>query len=172
MRRLILLLGVCALLLLAVDLGTQALAQENRETVVLRQMQTILPGSESFEEIPYEGGDDAVAAVYRAKGLGYAVLTRVTGYAGDITLLVGVSDDGKVTGFAIQDMKETWGLGREALTDWHFLAQFLNTSGEATVGQNVDALTGATVTSRAVARGVNAALSVVTGADASTGATS
>ena len=94
-----------------------------------------------------------------------------SGYAGDISMLVGVSSDGRVTGLVIRDMKETPGLGRKALTDSQFLAQFLNTDGTAAVGENIDALTGATVTSKAVTQGVNSAVSFVTGADSSSGAT-
>ena len=96
----------------------------------------------------------------------------IDGYAGDITLLIGVSTDGKVTGMQVRDMSETLGLGGEALTDWKFLVQFLNTSGEAEVGTNVDALTGATVTSKAIARSVNSAVGFVTGADVESSATS
>ena len=87
-------------------------------------------------------------------------------------MLVGVTNEGKVTGLQVRRMEETLGLGGEILTDWEFLAQFLNTSGEAVVGETVDALSGATVTSKAVARCVNSAVGFVTGADASSGATS
>jgi Na+-translocating ferredoxin:NAD+ oxidoreductase RnfG subunit len=69
-------------------------------------------------------------------------------------------------------MNETFGLGANALNDHEFLAQFLNTSGEAAVGTNVDAISGATVTSKAIARCVNSAVAYVTGADADSGATS
>jgi len=47
----------------------------------------------------------------------------------------------------------------------------LNTSGEAEVGTNVDAISGATVTSKAVARSINSAVAYVTGADVSSAAT-
>ena len=70
-----------------------------------------------------------------------------------------------------RDLSETWGLGGEALDNTTFLGQFLNTAGSAEVGSDVDALSGATVTSRAVAKGVNAAVAYVTGADVSSGAT-
>ena len=100
------------------------------------------------------------------------VLTQTRGYAGDIVMLVGVSNDGKVTGLQVRQMSETWGLGYEAMTDADFLKQFLNTQGDAQIGENVDAITGATVTSKAVARSVNSAVAFVTGADADSGATS
>ena len=70
------------------------------------------------------------------------------------------------------NLTETFGLGAEALTDHVFLAQLLNTSGEAEVGTNVDAITGATVTSKAVVRSVNSAVAFVTGADTESSATS
>ena len=90
--------------------------------------------------------------------------------AGD--MLVGVSNEGNVTGLQVRSMEETYGLGAEALTDWQFLAQFLRTEGDAEVGSNIDAITGATVTSKAIARSVNSAVGFVTGADTSSGATS
>ena len=53
----------------------------------------------------------------------------------------------------------------------NFLAQFLLTGGDAEVGSNVDALTGATVSSKAVTKAVNSAVAYVTGADTSSSAT-
>jgi electron transport complex protein RnfG len=89
-------------------------------------------------------------------------------------------------------LSETCGLGKEALNDHEFLAQFLNTSGNVAIGTAgadafsgatdtasdtedslyVDAISGATVTSKAIARSVNSAVGFVTGADADSGATS
>ena len=69
-------------------------------------------------------------------------------------------------------MQETYGLGAEALSDWEFLAQFLRTEGDAQIGEGIDAITGATVTSKAIARSVNSAVGFVTGADTSSSATS
>jgi len=91
-------------------------------------------------------------------------------------------------------MHKTLGLGAQALTDHVFLSQFLNTAGGVAIGSPdaeadafsgatatetetetsvyVDAISGATVTSKAIARCVNSAAAYVTGADADTGATS
>lgn len=110
-------------------------------------------------------------AVYKGE-TGYVLETKTAGYAGDIYLLVGVDNSGKVTGLTVRDMEETLGLGAQALLDTDFLIQFLGTQGDAQIGEGVDALTGATVTSKAIARGVNAAVGFVTGADTSSGATS
>ena len=85
--------------------------------------------------------------------------------------MVGVSNEGTVTGVVVKDLQETRGLGAEALTNVPFLAQFLWTGGDAEIGTNVDALAGATVSSKAVTKAVNAAVGYVTGADTSSAAT-
>ena len=135
------------------------------------KMLTLLPGSSSFTQEEYTGEDTNVRAVYKAEN-GYVILTATQGYVDEIQVLVGVSNEGKVTGLQVRSSRETAGLGGKALSDWEFLAQFLNTDGSVAVGETVDALTGATVTSKAIARCVNSAVGFVTGADTSSGATS
>ena len=135
------------------------------------KMLALLPGSESFQQEEYTGDDSNVRGVYKAQN-GYVVLTATQGYVDQIAVLVGVSNEGKVTGLQVRSSKETAGLGGQTLTDWEFLRQFLNTDGSAAVGETVDALAGATVTSKAIARCVNSAVGFVTGADTSSGATS
>lgn len=159
-----------AALLLGLRAGLYGAMVRNAQNENLRTMQTLLPGSASFTAQPYAGDDEAIRAVYRGD-TGYVVETCTQGYAGDVTLLVGVSAAGKTTGLVVRNLRETRGLGMNALHDQAFLSQFLNTAGDAAVGVNVDAITGATVTSRAVARGVNAAVAFVTGADTAAHAT-
>lgn len=135
------------------------------------KMEAMLPGSKVFTPEEYTGEDSNIHRVWKAD-TGYIVETITYGYAGNIRMLIGVHNDGNVTGLQIRDMEETYGLGAEALKDWEFLAQFLRTEGDAEIGTNVDAISGATVTSKAIARSVNSAVGFVTGADASSAATS
>lgn len=158
-------------LLLGLNLGLGDVRRENEEKELLSKMQTLLPGSTHFESETYTGDDTTIRAVYKGE-TGFVIHTVTGGYAGDIAMLIGVSKDGTVTGLTVRQMSETLGLGACALTDWEFLAQFLNTAGDAAVGENIDALTGATVTSKAITRCVNSAVAFVTGADAGSGATS
>ena len=145
-------------------------AQANARTERDETVATLLPGAASFTPETPDTDDEAISAVWRGEG-GYVIETITSGYDGDVKLWVGVSDDGTVTGLMTRDLSETWGLGGEALQNTGFLGQFLNTTGSAEVGSEVDALSGATGTSRAVAKGVNAAVAYVTGADVSSGAT-
>jgi electron transport complex protein RnfG len=183
---------LCAGILLGVTLATRDVFFEKAEYWHLHDMQTILPGSETFVAEPYNGEDEIIRSVHKSDA-GYVIETVTYGYAGEITVLVGVNNDGKVTGLVVLDAHETLGLGSRILTDHVFLSQFLNSSGDfaiATHGQadafsgatgsasegeaavTVDGISGATVSSKAVIRCVNSAVAYVTGADISSGATS
>ena len=187
---LVTLLVAAILLLAAYNISLPARENRIREELTAK-MQTILPGSTTFVQEEYTGEDANIRAVYKGE-TGYVVNTVTYGYAGNITMLIGVSNEGKVTGLQVRDMQETYGLGAKALTDWEFLAQFLNTTGNVAIATSgadafssatqkvegeaaeevyVDGLTGATVTSKAIARSVNSAVGFVTGADAVTEAT-
>ena len=181
----------CAAALFGMYYSLEFVREETAEEVLLWHMQTILPGNTDFAEEEYTGEDANISRVFKAEN-GYVIETRTYGYAGNITMLVGVSNGGRVTGLVVTDLSETCGLGKEALNDHEFLAQFLNTSGNVAIGTTgadafsgatdtasntedstyVDAISGATVTSKAIARSVNSAVGFVTGADADSGATS
>ena len=182
---------IAAAVLFGLSFGLSGAAAKNAQAEHLELMKTLSPGSENFTLEPYDGEDANIVSVHKGEK-GFVIETVTYGYAGEITMYVGVSNEGKVTGLVVRDLSETYGLGREALTDVEFLAQFLNSSGAfevATSGADafsgataeaepegdtvsVDALTGATVTSKAVVRCVNSAVAYVTGADAATAATS
>lgn len=181
---------ICTLVLLALSCGLSGIAQERADQTHLRLLQTLLPGSEQFTRESYAGEDANIRSVHKGEN-GYVIETSTYGYAGDVTMLIGISNSGKVTGLMVLDAHETYGLGNNALTDTDFLAQFLNKAGEFSVATGsadafssatgtvssddaleVDAITGATVTSKAIARSVNSACAYVTGADIVSAATS
>ena len=162
---------LAAVILLGLYNGLLGVRGANEAKDLQTKMEAMLPGSKTFTPEEYTGDDANIHRVWKGE-TGYIVETVTYGYAGNITMLIGVHNDGNVTGLQIRDMQETYGLGKEALTDWEFLAQFLRTEGDAEVGTNVDAITGATVTSKAVTRSVNSAVGFVTGADTTSAATS
>ena len=186
----ILTIAVMAVMVLSLTLGTAGIANQKAQEEHLWVMQTLLPGSESFTVEPYDGEDANIRSVHKGE-TGFVIEVASRGYAGDIVMLIGVSKDGKVTGLTIRDMQETAGLGMSAMWDEMFLAQFLNTEGGVAIGTAgadafsgatgsdsadtdtyVDGISGATVTSKAIARCVNSAVAYVTGADIDSGATS
>ncbi len=124
-------------------------------------MKEVLP-ADSYTAVAYSGSQTNVAAVYQAGDKGYVVEVTPSGFGGTIDMVVGVGTDGTVTGVSIISMSETSGLGANASKE-SFRSQFVGKSGELAVskdGGEIDALTGATITSRAVTSGVNTALAV------------
>ncbi len=180
---------LAATLLLALSFSLKGITECNAHNVHQKLMQTLLPGSTEFTLETYSGSDEIIRSVHKGE-TGFVIETVTYGYAGEITMLIGVSKDGRVTGLTVTDLQETMGLGGNVLLDTDFLAQFLNTDGGVAIGVQadafsgatgesatetdtyVDAISGATVTSKAIARCVNSAVAYVTGADVSSGATS
>ena len=98
--------------------------------------------------------------------LGYAfTVTDSEGYGGDIQFAMGVQNDGTLNGISILSISETAGLGMKATTD-SFKDQFKDKKVEkftytktgATSDDEIDALSGATITTNAMTNGVNAGL--------------
>ena len=169
-------LVLAAAILLGASFGLQGIGSRKAAQEHLWIMQTILPGSERFTVEPYSGDDSNIVSVHKGE-TGFVIETTTQGYADPITMLVGVRKDGKVTGLVVKQQGETWGLGANALHDVEFLKQFLNEDGIFAIGDAdadvaIDGMTGATVTSKAIVRCINSAVSYVTGADAGSGATS
>ena len=191
MKKLIVLILVAALVLFGASFALQGAAAKKAQDEHLWLMQTLLPDSKEFTRERYDGEDANIRSVHKAEN-GFVIETVTRGYADDITMFIGVNHDGKVTGLVVYEAHETFGLGNEALTDHVFLSQFLNSAGTFAVATNgadafsgatgeaetsgdtvdVDGITGATVTSKAIVRCVNSAVGYVTGADTSSGATS
>lgn len=107
--------------------------------------------------------DDDVFVGRSADGeiAGYAVKVAAAGYGGAISMIVGVGTDGVVTGVVIVSMSETPGIGSKITTESWFIDQFVGKGGQVELGKGVDAITGASVSSRAVAAGVREAVSRV-----------
>lgn len=176
-------------LLLAAAFGLDGIAQANAQKEHIWLMETLLPGGKDFKRVPYTGDDALIRSVHKAEN-GFVIETATQGYADEIIMYIGLDNKGHITGLVAYDAHETPGLGNRILTDHVFLSQFLNKNGAFTVGAvtdsvsgatgetettgneiPVDGISGATVTSKAVVRCVNAAIAYVTGADIGSSAT-
>ena len=116
------------------------------------------------------GAKATVDEVCKAGDKGYVITTTdKEGYGGDIQITVGITSDGTVNGISILSISETAGLGMKAKED-SFSSQFAGkqykgkkaekfvVSKDGGDGEQIDAISGATITSRAVTGAVNVAL--------------
>ena len=150
---------VCSLCLGLVNAVTAGPIAEAERAKTEAAMAEVLP-ADSYEEIPYLTDGTIVTKVYQAGDQGYVVQVSPSGFGGVIDMMVGVDLNGTCTGVSIISMSETAGLGANASKE-EFRAQFVGQTGSVAVtkdGGTIDAITGATITSRAVSDGVTAAL--------------
>ncbi len=165
---LLIITAVVAALLSVVNGITKPIIDELNRQKTQKAIEAVLPGGYSDELKEFNGQNGVVTAVYKG-GNGYAVQVAPAGFSGAITMMVGVDNDGKVLGISIISQAETAGLGAICAAansaGEAFRGQFVGMSGTLAVtkdGGEVDSITSATITSRAVTNGVNAALACVT----------
>ena len=100
---------------------------------------------------------------------GKSATVTVDGFAGKIDVTVTVDDSGAIAALIIggDQFAETPGFGAKAREE-SFTSQFTGKSGAVALGTDVDAIAGATITSKAVVEGINKALAALTGAPEAT----
>lgn len=159
--------SVVAAALAGVNALTAGKIAETKLANTQAAVNAVLPGG--GEEISFQDDTGMVSKVF-ASDTGYAVEVLSSGFGGTVDMMVGVGKDGKVLAVQIISHSETPGLGAvsaaENAAGEAFRGQFAGMSGELAVtkdGGQVEAITGATITSRAVVKGVNAALACVAG---------
>ena len=119
---------------------------------------------QAISDAGIEGSIDEVSAVDGGEA-GYVItVTDGEGYGGDIQMTVGITADGSISGISFLSISETAGLGMKAREE-SFYGQYVGVqadqfyvSKDGGEGEPIDAISGATITSRAVAGGVNAAI--------------
>ena len=172
LRLTVTLLLICAAVALALA-GVNAITANRIAAIeaekTQKALEKVLPGAEDLTAMELTGDTGIVKAVYKPAASspvqGYAVQVTPSGFDGEISMMVGIDENGKVVAISIISHTETAGLGAVAAADnakgQAFRQQFVGADSTLTVGSDLDALTGATITSKAVTAGVNAALEYV-----------
>ena len=167
------------LLGLAYEITKDPIAQ-SEENAKREAWQAVFPDAseDAFEQTDVD--QDIAASVIKDLGIsatidevctvdggdtGYVITaTDGEGYGGDIQVTVGITADGTVSGVSFLSISETAGLGMKA-TEPSFYEQYVGVqaeqfyvSNDGGQGEPIDALSGATITTRAVTGAVNAAL--------------
>ncbi|WP_028236141.1 RnfABCDGE type electron transport complex subunit G [Pseudobutyrivibrio sp. MD2005] len=164
---------------------TKAPIAKAEDEALQKAYQTVFADAKSFADIDGFDSAAATAVVQEAgykddtidncvqaldasgNPLGYVItVTTSAGYGGNITFSLGITNEGVINGYSITSISETAGLGMKARDtgDGTFSSQFLNRTAEiftvtktgAKNSSEVDAISAATITSKAVTGGVNA----------------
>ena len=169
---------VSGLALVGVYELTMPRIRANQAEALRKAVFEVVPGADSMRKlvregealVPSEDERPGVYAAYRGGAFtGFAVPAEGPGFQDTIRLLFGLSPDGtKVIGMRVLESRETPGLGDKIFKDLKFVAQFDDlavdpevqvvkpgSGTETGLPHQIDAITGATISSKAVARIIN-----------------
>lgn len=162
---------ICLIISLALAgtnvLTADAIAQNNEKEAYETRIK-VLEGADDFETVaiePFttEDGSQFVEMVRATNGTGYVATTTTKGYGGEMTVMTGFDNDGNIVGVSVLSSSETPGLGKKA-EEPDFTEQYLGKSGPLSVVKNtagsdsdIVAISGATISSKAVTAAVNCA---------------
>ena len=149
--------------------------ERNRAEALRRAVFQVVPGATQMQQLVYrdgslqpEDGGPAIYAAYdeQAKFCGYAIPSQGAGFQDTIRLIYGYQPlDQRIVGMAILESKETPGLGDKIFKDLPFQENFKQLAvepeivtvknGTKTAPHEIDAITGATISSKAIAKILN-----------------
>lgn len=172
-------LGIILCIISLIASGSLAMVNDMTMPIIEQQQieandaarKQIVPSADSFEKVDGDFGAGVVEVYKGVKGsedVAYIVKTLYKGYGGDIEIITGINTDGTIAGAVLGSMNETPGLGAKA-KDQPFISQYNSKSVEsplvvsknATGAENeIVAISGATITSKAVTDGINLAIDV------------
>lgn len=158
--------AVAAFILAKVNNVTAPIIAEQESLKMEEAMKEVLPDANGFEEVPLELSEDLTITKIYQSDAGFVVFAAPKGYGGEISMAVGIDKDIKVTGISIISQSETAGLGAKCTQpEWQkqFIGKTTNieVSKNGAQGNQIDAISSATITSKAVTKGVNEALAAV-----------
>lgn len=155
---------ICLVVTLALA-GTYSVANpkiiENQMKAADEARMQVLPEGDAFTAYDGELVDGVVDCYFADNKAGMAVTAQYKGFGGAVKVMIGIDAEGKITGVTITEHGETPGLGTKAMTE-EYLAQYQGV-GEVVGGHiksdsNIDAVTGATISSNAIYCSVEEAL--------------
>ncbi len=148
-----------ALVLGGVNSITKPLIAAQKDKEVNQALKEIMPEADKYDKKSFSGGDYYQCYNGR-KSIGYVLSAIGMGYSGEIKMLVGIDDKGTITGLEVLSQSETPGFGARCVEIKHgakapwFLAQFKGKNAPALTLKDIEAITGATITSEAVVNGI------------------
>lgn len=155
----------CSLIIAAVYFVTAPVAAKNAVILKEESMKALVKDADDFQKV--KGQKEMYEAIKNNKPIAYITQSETKGYGGTIQLLVAVDDKGKVIGYNILSHNETPGLG-DKTTKSPFKDQFkgkdikhLVVTKDPSNKDDIQAITGATISSRAVTKGVGEAVQEV-----------
>ena len=162
-KPIVVLCAICVVITGALAATNAATAPVIAEATRLAQEQArfeLLPEADGFSEVALAEKVDNVSDVYAANnGAGYVVTSSAKGYGGTMTVMVSFTPEGTIKQIKVTEQAETQGIGSKVAGDASFWERYAGLEAKPLVlDQDVDRLSGATISSRALTAAVNSAI--------------
>ncbi|MGL5311624.1 MAG: RnfABCDGE type electron transport complex subunit G [Peptostreptococcaceae bacterium] len=156
---------ISGVIIAAVYFVTAPISEKNAKIQKENSMKELITDATSFKEV--KGMENFYQAINNDKVVGYVVQTETKGYGGTITIMTAVDTKGDVIGYNILSHNETPGLGDRTAKS-PFKDQFkgktvetLKVVTDKSDKTDIQAITGSTISSKAVTDGVKSAVKEV-----------
>ena len=153
---LVLICAIVGFLLGTVDNLTLPTILANREARAQATYSALIPEASGFEPLPCDV-PGVTACMEANDDLGYAVIAQAKGYSSQVPMAVGFDEAGTITSVIGMSNTETPGLGTKVQLP-EFTDQFVGRAAEPMTLDDIDAITGATISSKAALAAVNEAV--------------
>ena len=153
---------VASAALAAVNEVTAPIIKAQEEAAANEAYLVVLPDADGFEEVTDFQTSNVQAVMKATNGAGWVIKASAKGYGGDVPVVVGFDANGTIVGIQFLANSETSGYGQKLVDGSedgiNFTQQFIGMSEAPEVGANIDAISGATVSSKAAASAVTSAM--------------
>jgi Na+-translocating ferredoxin:NAD+ oxidoreductase subunit G len=148
---------VTSTLLAVTNSVTAPIIAEKAQGAAGEARRALLPDADKF--VPVEGVDiPGVTDVYKAEnGAGVVITAEASGYGGPVPVMVAFGADGSIAAVKFLENSETPGLGQKVLEEG-FGAQFSGKAAQPMTLADIDAISGATISSTAAVNAINSAI--------------
>ena len=141
--------------------ATAPIIAAQEEAAAQEAYQAVLPEADSFTDLTSEVSTENIVAVVKANnGAGYCVKATGKGYGGDVVVMVAFGPDDTIKQIKVTEQAETKGIGSNVVSSEEYWANYAGVSAEKALvlNQDVNAYSGATISSKAVLSAVNSAI--------------
>lgn len=154
---------VCTAALSGVNSLTQEIIAKAAAEKKAATMQELFPEESEFTAVEIDAEtlkEYTSSGVYKAGDAGYIVEVAPSGYGGEIKMMIAFSNDCEILNLKVLEHAETSGIGTRVVGDEAYLNKYVGKNAKNPEG--VDAVSGATISSKAVLSGVNNAMNLMT----------
>lgn len=153
---------VASAALAGVNQVTAPIIAEQQEAAANAAYLAVLPEADGFEEVTDFATTNVQSVLKATNGAGWVIKASAKGFGGDVPVVVGFDAEGTIVGIQFMENSETAGYGQKLVDGSEdgiaFTQQFIGMTEAPVVGTNIDAISGATVSSKAAASAVTTAI--------------